>query len=83
MSRDTENHTPESSSTYCPELLGTVNLAVLKQKRLDKIWSHNASDFVGDGLSFVTPLKDLYSQKSIGELCLALPLIFKFKGKPN
>jgi len=69
-----QSHTPESSSTstYCPELLAAVNLAVSKRHRLDKIWSQNASDF-GDGSDFVTPLEDLYSQKSIGELCLALP----------
>jgi hypothetical protein len=73
-SRESQSHTPESSSTStsCPELLAPVNLAVSKRQRLDRIWSQNASDF-GDGSDFVTPLEDLYSQKSIGELCLALP----------
>jgi hypothetical protein len=56
----------------CPEPLGAVTLAVSKRQRLDRIWSQNAFDF-GDGLDFVTPLEDLYSQKSIRELCLALP----------
>jgi hypothetical protein len=73
-SRESQSHTSESSSTstYCPELLAAVNLAVSKRHRLDKIWSQNASDF-GDGSDFVILLEDLYSQKSIGELCLALP----------
>jgi hypothetical protein len=74
QTREGQSHTPESfsASASCPEILAAVNLAVSKRQRLDRIWSQNASDF-GDGSDFVTPLEDLYSQKSIGELCLALP----------